>query len=137
MKTQFNVRTAVFEAGLIEQTVESESQGVARKIGMSVINTQDDQIRKALIELGWTPPIEKVSISDTPPQPTALSNQVNGDHYKTAIQPIEYIHANELSFVEGNVIKYITRWRKKGGIADLEKIKHYIDLLIELETKGE
>jgi hypothetical protein len=38
--------------------------------------------------------------------------------------------------MEGNVIKYVSRWRKKNGIADLEKAKHYIDLLIELETNG-
>lgn len=66
----------------------------------------------------------------------ALNVQVAGDHYKKqAIQPVEYIHANGIGFFEGNVIKYVTRWRDKGGIADLEKAKHYIDLLIELEQK--
>lgn len=69
---------------------------------------------------------------------SALHTQVAGDHYKQhGIQPIEYIHANGLPFIEGNVVKYITRWRDKGGIKDLEKIKHYIDLLIELETRKE
>ena len=67
---------------------------------------------------------------------SALSRQVNGSHYvHSPIQPIEYIHANGLGFIEGNIIKYITRWRDKNGIQDLEKIKHYIDLLIELEDK--
>ncbi len=67
---------------------------------------------------------------------TALDVQVGGRHYKEyAIQPVEYIHANKIPFCEGNAIKYITRWRDKGGIADLEKAKHFIDLLIELETK--
>ena len=67
---------------------------------------------------------------------TALSKQVAGNHYKDLpIQPVEYIHANALGYFEGNVIKYISRWRKKGGIKDLEKVKHYVDLLIELETK--
>lgn len=66
----------------------------------------------------------------------ATSLQVGGDHYKRCpIQPVEYIHANQIGFFEGNVIKYVTRWQDKGGIADLEKAKHYIDLLIELETK--
>ena len=60
--------------------------------------------------------------------------QVAGDHYqKMKIQPIEYIHANNLSFIEGSIVKYISRWRNKNGVEDLEKIKHYIDLLIELE----
>lgn len=68
---------------------------------------------------------------------SALSVQVDGDHYKKlAIQPVEYIHANKLGFIEGSVIKYVTRWRDKNGIRDLEKAKHFLDLLIELEGKN-
>lgn len=68
---------------------------------------------------------------------SALARQEGGDHYKDlAIQPIEYIHANNLPFCEGSVIKYVTRWRAKNGIKDLEKAKHFIELLIELETRG-
>lgn len=67
---------------------------------------------------------------------SALETQINGKHYKElAIQPVEYIHANQIPYMEGNVIKYVTRWRSKGGLADLEKAKHYIELLIELERK--
>lgn len=67
---------------------------------------------------------------------SALKRQVAGNHYVgRSIQPIEYIHANNLPFIEGSIVKYITRWRDKGGAADLEKIKHYVDLLIELEEK--
>jgi hypothetical protein len=66
----------------------------------------------------------------------ALDIQVAGNHYKElAIQPVEYIHANNIGYFEGNVIKYVSRWRSKNGIKDLEKAKHYIDLLIELEGK--
>lgn len=65
---------------------------------------------------------------------SALSYQPEGDHYsKRKIQPIEYIHANELPFIEGNIVKYITRWREKGGFDDLDKVEHYIQLLKELE----
>jgi hypothetical protein len=68
---------------------------------------------------------------------SALDVQVAGNHYKDlAIQPVEYIHANGIGYFEGNVIKYVSRWRAKNGIKDLEKAKHYIELLIELETKG-
>lgn len=68
---------------------------------------------------------------------SALNTQVAGDHYKALkIQPIEYIHANSLPFAEGSVIKYVTRWRDKGGLADLEKAKHFLELLIELEQKA-
>lgn len=69
---------------------------------------------------------------------TALKVQVGGDHYKRLkIQPIEFIHANNIPFAEGNVIKYVTRWRDKAGIKDLEKAKHFIELLIELELKAQ
>jgi hypothetical protein len=65
---------------------------------------------------------------------SALDTQCSGDHYKgLVIQPIVYIHRNKLPFIEGNIVKYITRWRDKGGIKDLRKIQHFVDLLIELE----
>jgi len=68
---------------------------------------------------------------------SALEKQVSGGHYKSlSIQPIEYIHANGIPFAEGSVIKYVTRWRDKGGLADLEKAKHFLELLIELEQKA-
>lgn len=63
-----------------------------------------------------------------------LQTQVGGNHYKDLkIQPIEFIHANNIPFCEANAIKYLCRWRNKNGRQDLEKAKHYIDLLIELE----
>jgi hypothetical protein len=69
--------------------------------------------------------------------PSALDVQVGGEHYKNQkIQPIEYIHANGIPFAEGCVIKYVSRWRDKGGIKDLEKARHFIDMLIELEKKN-
>ena len=65
-----------------------------------------------------------------------LDEQVGGNHYKDmAIQPVEFIHANNLGFLEGCIIKRICRWRNKDGIKDLEKIRHEIDLLIQLEGR--
>lgn len=62
----------------------------------------------------------------------AIDKQVGGMHYKTqAIQPIEYIMQNGLDFCEGNVVKYVSRWRYKNGVEDLKKARHYIDFLIE------
>ena len=67
---------------------------------------------------------------------SAIDEQVEGSHYKKLkIQPVTYIHANKIGYLEGNVIKYITRWREKNGVVDLQKAKHYIELLIELEEK--
>jgi len=63
-----------------------------------------------------------------------LSEQIGGDHYRQgSIQPIEYIHANDMDFFSGNVVKYITRWKYKNGLEDLKKAKHYIELLMEQE----
>lgn len=62
----------------------------------------------------------------------ALQHQQGGDHYKKmAIQPIEFILKNELGFVEGNIIKYVCRYKDKNGLDDLKKARHYIDILIE------
>ena len=67
---------------------------------------------------------------------SALDVQVGGGHYKDrGIQPVEYIHANDLDFFQGNVVKYVTRWRDKGGVQDLEKAAHYLAMYIELEQK--
>lgn len=66
---------------------------------------------------------------------SALARQEGGRHYKDlAIQPVEYIHRNSIGFCEGSAIKYLTRWRAKGGVEDLKKARHFIDLLIEMEA---
>lgn len=65
---------------------------------------------------------------------SALEKQEGGQHYKAyAIQPIEFIHANNVPYCEANVIKYVMRHKEKNGLQDLLKAKHYIELLIELE----
>ena len=64
---------------------------------------------------------------------SALNRQVQGNHYKSfKIQPFEFISANDLSYFQGNVIKYVCRYNKKNGIEDLKKIIHYCELQIEL-----
>ena len=66
---------------------------------------------------------------------TALDVQVGGEHYKKhTIQPVEFITKNNLGFLEGSIVKRICRWKDKGGIEDLNKIKHEIDLIIELNN---
>ncbi len=67
----------------------------------------------------------------------ALDEQVGGDHYKDlAIQPFEFIELNNLGYGAGNVVKYICRYKTKGGVDDLKKARHYIDLLIEVEGQN-
>lgn len=61
--------------------------------------------------------------------------QVGGEHYKNnVIEPWNFIAANNLGYFEGSAIKYITRWRSKGGIADIQKAIHFLEKLIELES---
>lgn len=71
------------------------------------------------------------------PNKSALSKQVGGSHYKNlAIQPTEFNYCNNIPFIEGNIIKYVTRWKTKGnGIEDLRKAMHYLEMLIEFEEK--
>jgi hypothetical protein len=60
--------------------------------------------------------------------------QVGGNHYlKYKIQPVEFIIKNNLDWIcqKETVIKYVLRFKEKGGVQDLEKAKHYIELLIE------
>jgi len=65
-----------------------------------------------------------------------LQTQVSGSHYKDLkIQPVEYIHGKGIPFIEGCVIKYVTRWRAKGGVDDLKKAQHYLTKLIETQEK--
>ncbi len=77
---------------------------------------------------------------DTPkprPQDDPNNRQIDGTHYKKhAIQPWDFIHRNGIGYLEGCAIKYLVRWRDKGGIADLQKAQHYIEKLIEEEKSG-
>lgn len=65
----------------------------------------------------------------------ATDKQIGGDHYKSCkIQPVDYIVQNDLTFLEGNVVKYITRHRRKGeGAKDIEKVIHYAEMILEME----
>ena len=64
---------------------------------------------------------------------SANNHQIGGTHYaRHAIQPWDYIVANNLGYLEGNIVKYISRWRDKGGVDDLRKVIHYAEKLIEV-----
>lgn len=69
-------------------------------------------------------------------QSVELRGQVGGNHYaKCAIQPIDYIMANKLDYLQGNVIKYVTRYKDKNGVEDLVKAAHYLRIMIEREKQ--
>lgn len=80
---------------------------------------------------------EKQQVDSAGNMPKASDIQVGGGHYaKYKIQPTEFIHANNVPFIEGNIIKYVMRHREKNGVEDLKKAKHYIDLLIQFEYEN-
>ena len=79
----------------------------------------------------------RVGTLPDPKHQKANEIQVAGDHYRTPIQHWDYVIANDLGYFEGQITKYVTRWRAKNGIKDLEKARHYLDLLIEMETPNE
>ena len=67
---------------------------------------------------------------------SSLLKQVGGDHYKKmVIQPAEFINKNKLLFAEGNAIKYICRHSEKGGIKDIDKAIHYLEMIKERDYK--
>jgi hypothetical protein len=67
---------------------------------------------------------------DNPPR--ANEQQVGGRHYKdNPIQPWDYIMSNNIGYMEGNIIKYVSRYKEKNGLEDLKKARHYLDKLIE------
>lgn len=68
------------------------------------------------------------------PKLASLDRQVGGDYYKNMpIQPVEYITRNNIPYIEGAVIKYVSRHRNKGGSKDIQKAIHFLELLLELE----
>lgn len=86
---------------------------------------------------GWVAKGTLVSLDNSHVRKTVNDGQVGGDHYKVmAISPLEYILANKLPFVEGSIIKYVSRFPLKGGVEDLKKARHYLDILIEREENG-
>ena len=82
-----------------------------------------------------TLPVDVVSTPEEEEAFNAIANaqQVGGTHYKDkAIQPWDYIASNNMGYLEGNVVKYVSRWKEKGGVQDLKKAMHYLTKLIEV-----
>lgn len=70
--------------------------------------------------------------------PSPKSTQVGGNHYsKMKVQPIDFITANGIGYIEGNIIKYVCRYKSKNGVEDLKKAQHYLQMLIEQEERDQ
>lgn len=84
-----------------------------------------------------TPPMLEIIEEERTGRMDPLRVQVGGGHYKSMhIQPVEFITKNQIPFIEGCVIKYVCRHAEKGGRQDLEKAKHFIDLLLDMRYSG-
>ena len=81
-----------------------------------------DNVLQQMINLGLT---------------SANTKQIGGSHYKAPIECWDYIIANELGYLEGTAIKYITRWKKKNGVEDIKKAIHFLEKLIETAENGQ
>lgn len=76
--------------------------------------------------------------SVTGSSPSLKETQVGGNHYsKMKIQPIDFITENGLGYIEGNIIKYVCRYKDKNGLEDLKKAQHYLQMLIEQTSQDQ
>ena len=102
-----------------ESWINHEDRGMSRESHEQYMyrRNQEENLIKGSYEYEYGKPSEK---------------QIGGSHYKDcAIQPVDYIVENKLDFLEGNVVKYITRHKTKNGIEDIRKVIHYAELILE------
>jgi hypothetical protein len=141
---------AVKIRAMLDLHPDMSPHAVAAELGCKVQNvyqtTSADKLRrsakkpkpvKVVYEKKTTPSIDAVSTPEEEEAFNAIANslQVGGSHYKDkAIQPWDYIASNNLGYLEGNVVKYVSRWREKGGLEDLKKAQHYLTKLIEVNS---
>ena len=102
---------------------------IAEKLGVSRVTVYAARKQMAQVVA------EEKEFESEPVLPAVDTRQVGGDHYtRLEIQPWEVIERNGMGFFDGNAVKYLMRYKAKGGVQDLEKARHYLDKLIELEN---
>ena len=124
---------------------EEKSCSTCAHVGNGCGTTVCDTCKPGVAYANWKPRFDEERIDvvgqngndgahyEEATETTALDTQVGGSHYKKfAIQPAVFIEKNKLSFLEGCIVKRICRWKGKDGLRDLQKIKHEVDLLIEI-----
>ena len=65
-----------------------------------------------------------------------MSDNINPDYYRKGIETTDYIQSHSMNYLEGNIIKYVTRYKDKGGVDDLRKAEWYLTRLIKQEEKS-
>lgn len=120
-------------------TADHEYQGLYKSSIHTITNLVGDIVEFKLHGKTWTLVGDEYEVYEEPlildaKSDSALDKQEGGGHYKgLKIQPIEYIHANGLSYFQGNVVKYVSRYKDKNGAEDIKKAIHYLELILELE----
>lgn len=120
-------------------TADHEYQGLYKSSIHTITNMVGDIVEFNLHGKTWTLVGDEYELYEEPlildaKTDSALDKQEGGGHYKgLKIQPIEYIHANGLSYFQGNVVKYVSRYKDKNGAEDIKKAIHYLELILELE----
>lgn len=118
-------------AKLVQSTIDYHNDKFRLREAMNLEGVHENGFIGGSIKLSSADPLCNIQ---APEAPTALQKQVGGSHYKNfATQPVEFITANNLGYIEGNVIKYICRHQYKNGRQDLEKAIHYIEMLMDLK----
>lgn len=120
---------------LVDAEPNIKATDAAKRLGMSskYVSTQMWVYKKLLQQVGHTP---ETAIPVTPAPSVSNIFQIGGTHYKDkAIQPWDYIAANNLGYLEGNIVKYVTRYKEKDGLSDLHKARHYLEKLIETASR--
>lgn len=119
----------VVKRGFHIHSVWTNPSGAGQCVNIEITDGEDDVQRKG--EVGGDKNERRLSL---PPK----STQVGGDHYsKMKIQPIDFITANGIGYMEGNIIKYVCRYKSKNGVEDLKKAQHYLQMLIEQEERDQ
>lgn len=120
---------------LIKRDPKLSVAQVAKKLGVSKVTVY--AVRSKMRSKVEDPKPAPTLVIESAPiiiQAPTNAKQVGGDHYTSLdIQPWEIIERNQMGFFDGNALKYLLRFRAKGGVQDLEKARHYLDKLIELE----
>lgn len=117
---------------LMKRKPEMSVAQIANKLKVSKVTVYAAR-SKMLKEQAESVPYEGVVVAE--PVALADTKQVGGNHYTSLdIQPWMVIENNNMGFFDGNALKYIMRYRAKGGVKDLEKARHYIEKLIEMES---
>lgn len=115
--------------------IDAACNALAAELGLAFSRREHDRTKQhagatSAPTFTVSPPLKQFNMSE------ANKIQVAGSHYKSkTIQPWDYIASNELGYFEGNIVKYVSRWRDKGGVDDLRKAQHYLQKLIELQVQ--